>query len=326
MFRCISNHKILFSFFLIFFVAILDYSKGTFINHSILLPLKERYYPYFSPLDRLRMLDKLNVQDLQKGEKIMKDQKLIICGISRDNANDFHILKRHIEHLGEHFKDYKVVIFENDSKDATKRLLNEWQASNTHVKILSKDFKNKKRPNIQFMADVRNFYLDEIEKPEYEHFDVVAVIDMDMSFGFDIRGVFHSFAHIDEWDVVSANGLRHSRLLMYDYFAHLELTDPWQFTEEEETNHRRYFRTLRYPVGSDLVFVKSAFGGLAFYKKEIIKGCRYSSRNDECEHIPFHHMIFEKGGRIAINPSMIIKHSRYLIHPYSLFDELCGLA
>lgn len=73
--------------------------------------------------------------------------------------------------------------------------------------IISEDFHNKKRPSIQFLAEIRNKYLHEIQKEKYESFDIVIAMDMDLYKGIDPRGIAHSFSKINEWDMVCSNGI-----------------------------------------------------------------------------------------------------------------------
>lgn len=79
------------------------------------------------------------------------------------------------------------------------------------------------------------------------------------------------------------------------------------------------------PVTAGLVPVVSAFGGLAIYKIEKIKGCRYSGirekcdcrkytgnnvgscRRDQCEHVSFHkQMIAKHGAKIFIYSKLLL--------------------
>ena len=67
-----------------------------------------------------------------------------------------------------------------------------------------------------------------------------------------------------------------------------------------------------YKPDSELMPVYSCFGGMAFYKKESIKGCIYDSINDDCEHVIFHKCLIEKNkGKIFMNPAQIIRYSHY---------------
>ncbi len=276
-----------------------------------------------TPPEHLRALDQLDAMNLSKGKQEMASKKLVIVGISRDNAKGLQNVIQNIESTGVQFSDYRVVIFENDSKDGTKDILQEWMQRNPRVNVVSKDFHNKKRPSIQFLADVRNIYLEEIQyNPEYQDFDMVMMLDMDMSYGWDIRGIQDSFARINDWDVVCSNGIDGFDFKMWDIFAFRneefpdgpENPDYW-------TSNLRKMRKRIYSVGDDLVNTYSCFGGMALYKRDIIKECRYSSLNDDCEHVSFHECIrLQNNGKIKLNPNQVIRYSNYFPSPENIAE------
>lgn len=249
----------------------------------------------------------LDPEQLALGRKIMLKHKVVICGISRDNADQLPI--EEIEETGKLFEDYRVIVFENDSTDGTKDLLNQWKNKNNHVTILSKDYHCEKRPNIAFLAKCRNKYLKELQKHTYHDFDILLVVDMDMKYGWDINGLFDSFSKIDQWDAVGSNGVYTKDGKMWDMFA---------FRNEEfpETPHNPHYWTeivpagqKHYCVGTQLIPVDSCFGGLAVYKRRFINGCKYQSPDGDCEHISFHRHFKNNGGRIFMNPSQVTFYS-----------------
>lgn len=229
------------------------------------IKIQECLYPWLNPLEVSTKLNVLDPDTLDKGKRVLSQQKALICGISRDNANDFWTMRRHIEHLGNQCKEYKVVIIENDSKDGTKELLKHWADCNPHVTIISKDFHNKKRPSIQFLANVRNLYIDEINQSNYDDFNLLVVIDMDMSYGFDIRGIYHSFATLESWDAMASNGISNQKGEMYDAFAFRNSEFPFSHADKPDTYWSEIIPKIQrvYPVNSPFVTVDSAFGGLA---------------------------------------------------------------
>jgi hypothetical protein len=302
-------------------------------------------------LGKIDSLNALSIDQLKLGKEEILKHKIIIAGITRDNINDILVTVKHIETIGKTFKDYKVIIFENDSKDGTKEALAAWSKNNSKVKIISQDFNNTKRPSHKFMADARNYYLKAIESKEYDDFNMLMVMDMDMSFGIDLRGIEDSFSKINQWDAVCSNGILDSKGKMYDTFAFRNAESPftpqkWQeicskndpndkwskkcnfnnyiianligFRVGWQAENRLYWLKISpqiqkyYQVGSDLIPVSSCFGGMALYKREAIKGCFYDSIENDCEHVSFHECIREKhNGKMVMNPSQIIKYSHY---------------
>ena len=45
-------------------------------------------------------------------------------------------MQEKIKKIGKHFKDYKVVLFENDSSDGTRDILNDWSSNDNHIDII----------------------------------------------------------------------------------------------------------------------------------------------------------------------------------------------
>ena len=258
--------------------------------------IRVRDTQYMFPCSKCGVLDP---QNIEKGLEVMRNSRVVFAGISRDNYQNLPIAM--IEKTGVLFKDYRVVVFENDSKDGTKERLKKWSEDNDKVKILTQDFHNKKRPSISFMAQCRNYYIEEIEK-SYSDYDYVIVLDMDMN-GWDIDGIAQSLA-FNNWDAIAANGIKPDGR-MYDAFA-------FRSKEFPENKSNPYYWTSIIPKiqkhycnGNDLVEVDSAFGGLCIYKTSSIKNVRYNSIDDDCEHILFHQRIKYNGGKIYMNPSLV---------------------
>ena len=56
------------------------------------------------------------------------NEKVLICGVCRDVANQLPSTIKIIEGLGAKFRSYRVIVYENNSTDATKDILKNWQA------------------------------------------------------------------------------------------------------------------------------------------------------------------------------------------------------
>ncbi len=264
-------------------------------------------------IDYIEFLDEINDSLFQDGAyEMRRKHKAIFTGITRDNGKDIPTMLAAFKEIGAKFKDYRIIIFENDSSDNTLKLLKEAEASDNRIKIISQNFNLRKRPSIKFMADIRNQYLREIESKEYDDFDIVIVMDMDMQYGVDPRAIEHSFSKIDRWEAVCSNGFFTYDGRMYDGFA---------FRNEEfprgpnELGTEWYWKKIVsktqkiYPVTLDLIKATSCFGGMAIYQKDYIKGCRYDSIGEDCEHVKFNQCIIEKnGGRLYMNPAQMIRY------------------
>lgn len=335
----------------IFFVLSSSEEEMRSDNHAVQLYSNE--YKEIE-LENFSLLNSLNILTLAEGKQEMAKHKIVIVGITRDNIKDIPIMIKHIEYIGSLFADYRVILFENDSIDGTKMILNEWKSVNSKVNIISKDYGNKKRPGHAFMAEARNNYLEALEAQEYDGFDLVMMLDMDFSYGIDIRAIADSFSKIDQWDAVCSNGVK-SEGRMFDSFAFRSEEFPWapekwqEICSQNDLNNewsavcregeahsrgvivdnlvfrmgwqernRLYWLLIKpqiqkiFSINDDLVPVLSCFGGMAFYKRDFIKDCRYKSVRNDCEHVTFHQCLREKHeGKIFLNPAQVMRYPQY---------------
>jgi len=230
-----------------------------------------------------------------------------------------------IEKLRNLFFDSEVVIFENDSKDQTANILKKWANSSKNIFIKSENFNTSTIPiktsgvnpyfsmfRIEKMSFYRNQYLEVINSNNFKR-DYVLIIDLDIS-DFSIKGIAHSFGVPNDWSCITANGTSLSKRLKRQYHDAYALIEQGCVnhiqSEEIIENNRLKFSFLKY--GMPLFPVASAFGGLAIYNWDSIKGKYYSCMPNEnskvqvlCEHVSLHSQL---GGNVFINPSMKVKY------------------
>ncbi len=257
----------------------------------------------------------------------MKESRIVICGLARNCALSLERIERRIESTGTLFRDYRVVLFENDSDDETRTILKAWQKRNPKVLLLDCKIPDCKMgtlsayaeggcsPNrFQRMADFRNRYLSHVHK-YYNKFDYMMVIDMDLKGPWSLDGFASSFAY-PSWDGMFAYGLNKVPFCfgllygMYDLAAYVKFGDPMDLLVTDEVIAENYCKVnfkeyLFVKKGDPLLPVNSAFGGAGIYKMKSLRGCFYDGRT--CEHVGLHQAMLEKGyGRFYINPSFIL--------------------
>ncbi|MEM9819879.1 MAG: hypothetical protein AAF985_02360 [Bacteroidota bacterium] len=250
---------------------------------------------------------------LESGYQKMKEQSIVICGLARDLIDGLPNAMARIECLGKKFKDYRVVIVENDSVDGTAEMLQYWQRVNPKVQVLSQQLNAQKWADVQdlarttAMANYRNQYLDYVRAQQYA-FDFLLVFDLDIPLGFSYDGIAHSFSYPD-WDVMASNGILVppfgnpiAQALFFDAFA---FRQKGQLTKPDLTT----INQLQFQRGEALVPVESAFGGLAIYREEgILAGARYGGQ--DCEHVVLHQWLQQNGfSKQFLNPSQIVLYS-----------------
>jgi len=268
-----------------------------------------------------------------KGKEKVKDKRLLIHGMVKNAGKELAHNILALEKIGDFFQDYRIVIMENNSTDNTKQVLQEWQRRNPKVIALINDFDESKYKAIpvdnqysvyfqkswtQKMFDYRNMVKDYIDNLDFES-DYTILVDPDVA-NIDPEGVITSFGSDIEWDSVTANGYSLSPLLKrryHDTFAFCE----YGLQNQKQTlqmliDNSQLFAFLR--KGMPFIRVFSAYGGLAIYKTDAIKGMKYKMILNEfggiqtrCEHFCLCAQMAEKGrDKVFINPNMEIYYQK----------------
>lgn len=267
--------------------------------------------------------------------KSINESTIILCSIVRNAEKG---LRRNIPIISEllmHAKDYRVFVYENDSVDGTKELLQNWKQNDPqriHVSLnncdSTKTVPSNKLANgvnpffshrrIDKMAMLRNTYMEYIEKQKWEA-DYLIVVDLDVA-RICLDGILSSFESKLDWDAVTALGYSIGPNLKRRYHDTYALTlygeDKSPQTEQKVKSLAGLFSVLKGYGAWMRVF--SAFGGLAIYRYDAVKGLRYaypSLNNDDdrvevrCEHYSLYKQMAERGyDKVYINPSMILKY------------------
>lgn len=257
---------------------------------------------------------------------------IIICSIVRDAEVGLRRNIPIINELCKCFKAYRIYVFENDSKDATKKLLKDWSEMdpvNIHVSInqtdSSKTIPSQKsagtvnpfysRKRIEKMANIRNHYMQYIDDAGWEA-DYLMVVDLDVAQLF-LSPILSSFDTKLEWDAVCANGYSVSpsfKRRYHDSYALVEHSDEQPQTEKKIKLLSEKYGSLN--KGDSWIPISSGFGGLAIYRFDAIKGLRYQCLpNDDkrvevkCEHTSIYQQLHKRGfSKFYLNPGMYLKY------------------
>ncbi|MFV1964857.1 MAG: hypothetical protein ACC628_05505 [Pirellulaceae bacterium] len=252
-------------------------------------------------------------EQVTRGYRVMRERKVVLCGVVRDAAEILPRTIARIERIGQLFADYQVVIYENDSRDNTPELLRQWSHRNWRVVVLSETLHDP--PNLPIrcprrggrMAHYRNQYRDYVEA-HYQDFDDVVVADTDLFGGWSYDGIAHTYSQ-SGWDIMGSFGVIYRRIgwnpnciHQYDAWA-FRLDDDYRALTTKEVNYMCWQR------GEPLVPVTSCFGGLGIYRLPAFLAGRYAG--GDCEHIGLHRSMRANGyPRIFLNPSQIALYGR----------------
>lgn len=249
----------------------------------------------------------------KRGAERMARSTAVFCGLARDVRESLPRVSARIERAGQLFRDYRVVIYENDSRDGTLGFLWAWQQENDRVEVITEILGTPRWGQVQDMermdqmADCRNRYLQHALE-HYGDYDYVIVLDTDLPKGFSYDGLIDTFGH-DDWDMVGANGI------LFQRDGNGEQTsvfyDAWAFRREGETIVQPYEITNRlvFRRGAPLVPVWSCFGGLAVYRMQALRS-NVTYGGGDCEHVVLHRQMRSQGfTRQFLNPSLVVLYS-----------------
>ncbi len=286
------------------------------------------YLQEYTPSDFPRNTVRSNALKYQQmtddGFKEMKRSTIIVAIMLRDMADRMDSVQERVLRLVTHFKDYMILVVENNSTDDTRLLLKQWRATNPRVRILGCDVEDDvcEIPlasiktvghavyyrRIAKMVYLRNLYLDEIKK--LGSYDYTLIWDIDVVGSLYTDGVANSLGwmvHQPQIQMISAYGAyrKFGYWVYYDTYAHQDIGERFDFKYKLRHDFEKGIFNQRY-VGDDLVRVESGFGGCTLYRTAALlpSNVRYTMSEDgniECEHTRLHHHLTHK----YMNPSMI---------------------
>ncbi len=242
---------------------------------------------------------------------------LVICGCCRDVEAHLPRVLESMHAIGSQFSDYQIVIFENDSRDATRRILEDESRRFPKVMTLLLEDGLPSPKRTERLAHIRNRLLETARSVDPANESLLLMMDMDDVAG---EGTLAKTIHtcfdypFESWDALATN----RRFVYYDIWA-LRIRQHIEFDFAERCRqfptlegYQKYFQRFRRHIrNSDrLLPVLSAFGGAALYKMSALQGKHYVGLNAEggevCEHLSLHDQMIAEGGRIFINTRMVM--------------------
>ncbi|OYV06916.1 MAG: hypothetical protein CFE26_03735 [Verrucomicrobiales bacterium VVV1] len=247
----------------------------------------------------------------------LKSLPLVICGCCREVEAHLPGVLESMHAIGKQFRDYRIVIFENDSRDATRRILVDERHRFPEIVTLLLEDGMPSPKRTERLAYIRNRLLETARSIDPGNEGLLLMMDMDdvAAEGTLAETIHTCFDYpFGSWDALAAN----RRLVYYDIWAlrirhHIE----FDFVERCERfpspeGQRKYFLRFRSEIrASDrLLPVLSAFGGAGLYKMSGLQGKHYVGLNADggeiCEHLSLHAQMIAEGGRIFINTRMVM--------------------
>jgi hypothetical protein len=221
-------------------------------------------------------------------------RRLAVAAVVKDGARTAARLFRGIAGLGRNFDAISFAIYENNSSDDTKAVLDRLSAEISDMRVVCEDLSRERQEEIASVRHkdgrpcrieilayarerARSLLLD-----AYGGYEYALVVDAD-AFLFSRAGIIRAARAVDDGiaDCVCANGLM-KRLQYRDAFAFRSVDHPFgpEFLGDYWRDVVRK-RIQRRHGGARLIPVFSAFGGAALFRMEAFKAGRYSAIPDE---------------------------------------------
>ena len=219
--------------------------------------------------------------------------KVVLGGIVKNIEKHFSSATNFIKALKDLIPSLEVCIYENNSTDGTKKLLDNFVKSEEYVSAVSENIEDSyfltlgnartwdnKPCRIEMIAYARNKLLQMILLKNLSSSDYVIMIDLDFSIAPDVNILSDTLKYMHpDVHALFANGITGEGR----YYDAYELrTEGYPYGSEIlgdvfwSSEHMQKLQTVIDPSGPPIP-VYSAFGGLAIYRADVIKDCTYSA-------------------------------------------------
>ena len=246
----------------------------------------------------------------EDGSRWAQDAKIVVCGMARNIGGILPATFHRIGKIVEQFRDYGIVIVENDSTDNTKQLLADFASDNRpRVTVSSTDYgwehlHGFEATRVERYAKFRNEFR-EIARDKHPDADAVLVVDMDLWGGWSVPGLLNGCGWLQRYK--DAACMASTSLFQHRFFAEGSAWghyDTWALRVHGWTHKLAAWKTLWVPPpGSPPVKVFSAFGGAALYRPEAFYKHAYASIDGDIEHAGLHTSMVADGWNIYLNPA-----------------------
>lgn len=275
----------------------------------------------------------INRENQDSGSSYYAGKTIVVCGLVRDAAKNLNETLSRVYNLVYLFKDYRIVILENDSKDMTREILLAHANNDPKFLVLGCGINSSQckldlpvtdgslggmsQGRISKMMNLRNQYLDFVEA-KFSSFDLMAVWDLDINGVLYLDGILDTGALFaaDDMQVKSTgsfkvDGIASQGFRLIECFGGSVVTygDSYAYMDRSLNDWPKRLRALflslfpGYPY--QVQRVESAFNGFALYRIKSLNGKRYNTWIDEHGEVVCEHRGLHKGLNMWINPQMV---------------------
>jgi hypothetical protein len=253
------------------------------------------------------------IRNIDNPKNEMKKYNVIFGSTIRNVEKYMNNNFKYITQCGEKFNDYLLIIYENDSTDATRDILLKNKKDN-YIYLFEDNVKEELRT--MRIANGRNKILEkirEINKNNYYNYLVMIDLDDINQNGQYVNTIETCFEY-SGWDVLTGNqssnyydlwALRKKGDMEYDGWKMIRMNKHISYAG----NRFLWSKYKQYNKG-ELLEIDSGFSGIAIYKlKSVPDECvyvgKYEDGSDKCEHVEFNRCIKKSGSNIYINTDFL---------------------
>jgi len=219
--------------------------------------------------------------------------KIVLGGIVKNIESNIPLLAKFLKELKEKIPVLEVCLYENNSTDSTKDFLQDFSKCFDWIEVVSEDLENSfflkqgfgrtwdnKPCRIEMIAYARNKLLKMIESKNLERQDFFILMDLDMKMApsIDVFEVILRQMPL-QVDALFSNGISGNGR----YYDGYELrTKEYPFGPEILGEHfwsKEHMDKILKEIHPDHPFIPviSAFRGIAIYRGNVFRGCKYSA-------------------------------------------------
>lgn len=204
--------------------------------------------------------------------------KLIIAGCAKNCGRYLDGVLKNIDVIRSCFKDVKIIFAYDNSHDTTLERLRDYKLKNLADADILMCCNTHKHRTVN-IANARNCIMDYVQK-KYSDYDLLCFLDLDdiINKPIDPMTIYNFMGLYDQWDAISFN-----RDAYYDIWAlrfNPYLCSCWGFGSHSpgvvSTMQGEIVSKLNALKMNELLDVKSAFNGIAFFKLNKFINCRFT--------------------------------------------------
>jgi len=255
---------------------------------------------------------KYNPHHIAKGKEFAKNKKVIMATCLRDAQCSIDSIELLYIKFCNIFKEVKVVVLENNSKDKTRARLLELKKN----KIPNMDLigcgidqdsctlklnsvrKGWSPDRTRRMAKIRNILLDHIKSIQKDYDFCFMFDDVEIE-EFENEGIYDTMYHFENDKTIDAIA---SNTYLMNHDAYNKIYDPFAFKPIKGNRLSCWFFHFNK---NGLIKVKSAYNGFMFYRLPFSDEIKYDENTNTCEHIDFN----EQLNNVYLNQNFVVEIS-----------------